>query len=423
MSSYLALVNYCAVSIFGSVLAAMFCNAMSTRRKCLIFWCSMAGLLLLQGAVYIACGAEALRGLYPLVVHLPLTLVLYAMTRHLLWSVISVLSAYLCCQLRRWIALLAVALASGGSMLQSAVELIVTLPILLLLLYLAAPAIRKLTDQPIKQQLGFGIIPALYYIFDYATVVYTDLLVSASPVVVEFMPFVCCCGYLVFLLYHSSVEQKRSQLRQIQNSLDIQLKQSVREISALRGSQELTRRYRHDLRHHLQYISTCIENGKAEQAQEYISDICREIEAQKVKRYCENETVNLIFSSFDGRAEENGIRMDICGTLPALLPISEQDLCVLLSNVLENAIHACQPLAKEGQEPVIGVQFYESEDRFFLQVSNPYKGEIRFENGIPVSDKADHGIGIQSICAMVERYQGIYSFQTRNDTFILRLYI
>lgn len=115
--------------------------------------------------------------------------------------------------------------------------------------------------------------------------------------------------------------------------------------------------------------------------------------------------------------------MNICGTLPALLPISERDLCVLLSNILENAIHACMPLVLSGQEAGIDVQFYESEERFFLQVTNPYKGEIRFERGIPVSDQTDHGIGIQSICAIVERYQGIYSFQTRNDLFILRLYL
>lgn len=423
MKSCLPLLNYCAVSIFGSVLAAAFCNVMNTRRKYWICICSMAGLLLLQGSVYALCGAEALRGLYPLVVHLPLMLVLYALTRHFLWSLISVLTAYLCCQLRRWIALFIVALASGDRMMQSAVELILTLPILLLLLYTAAPAIHKFAKQPVKHQLWFGIIPTLYYIFDYATVVYTDLLISATPVVVEFMPFVCCGGYLVFALYHSAEEQKRSQLRQVQDSLDIQLKQSVREISALRESQTLARRYRHDLRHHLQYIATCIENGRQEQAQEYISDICREIEAQKVKRYCENETVNLIFSSFDGRAEENGIHMNICGTLPALLPISERDLCVLLSNILENAIHACMPLVLSGQEAGIDVQFYESEERFFLQVTNPYKGEIRFERGIPVSDQTDHGIGIQSICAIVERYQGIYSFQTRNDLFILRLYL
>ena len=46
------------------------------------------------------------------------------------------------------------------------------------------------------------------------------------------------------------------------------------------------------MRHHLQYVSTCIENGEVEQAQAYITGICKEIEAQKVQIYCENEAVN-----------------------------------------------------------------------------------------------------------------------------------
>lgn len=225
------------------------------------------------------------------------------------------------------------------------------------------------------------------------------------------------------MLYHSAGEQKRSQLQQAQNSLDIQLKQSVREISALRESQALAQKYRHDLRHHLQYISACIENGQEEQAQEYISGICQEIEAQKVKRYCENEAVNLIFSSFAGRAGKDGIDINICSTLPAVLLVSDSDLCVLLSNALENAIHACQSFAAAGKSSTIDVQFYEKNGKLFLQVINPCENKIRFEKGIPVSDKEGHGIGVQSICAIVERYKGVYSFLAKDGEFILRLYI
>lgn len=421
MSIWVSLLNDCAVSVFGSVLSASFCNALNTRRNCRIFWCFMTVISLLQGWIYFIWDAESLRQIFPLVTHLPLILVLHVLTKRLLWSIISVLSAYLCCQLRRWLALLTVALASGGPMMQDVAELIVTLPILLLLLRFVAPAIRQLAYHPAKFQFQFGVIPALYYAFDYMTVVYTDLLTSGSPVVVEFMSFVCCGVYLVFLLYYSAEEQKRSRLQQVQNSLDIQLKQSVRENSALRESQALAHQYRHDLRHHLQYVSTCIENGQEEQAQEYISGICREIEAQKVQRYCENEAANLIFSSFAGRARRDGIDMNICGTLPAFLLVSDSDLCVLLSNALENAIHACQPFAAAGEACTIDVQFYDREGKFFLQVTNPCREDVRFEKGIPVSDRPGHGIGVQSICAIVDRYRGVYAFLVKDGQFILRL--
>lgn len=423
MSVLFSLLNNGAVSIFGSVLAASFSNVSQNRKNFRIFWGFMIVILLMQCGIYSVGDAQILRQIYPLIVHLPLIFLLYFLTGRLLWPIISVFSAYLCCQLRRWPALLVVWLFSGGDMMQDVVELLVTVPLLFVLLRFVSPSIRQLSYHPKKLQIEFGGIPALYYAFDYATVVYTDFLTSGSPVAAEFMPLVCCVGYLVYVLYYSAEEQRYIQLQQIQDSLDIQLKQSVREISTLRESQELARRYRHDLRHHLQYISTCIQNGRTEQVQAYISDICKEIEAQSVKHYCENETVNLIFSSFAGRAGKEGIDMSVCGTLPERLLISERDLCVLLSNALENALHACQSCVAAGKAATIDVQFYEKEGKLFLQITNPYQEEIHFENGVPVTDRARHGIGVKSICAIVERYQGLYSFQEKEEKFILRLYL
>ena len=207
----------------------------------------------------------------------------------------------------------------------------------------------------------------------------------------------------------------------MQKSLNLQLTQAVREINALRESQAMASQYRHDLRHHLQYLSSCIGSGQAEQAQAYISDICEEIEAQKVQRYCENEAANLILSSFAGRAQKNGVSMHIQGTLPAFILVSDSDLCVLLSNALENALHACRSLVAEGKACEIDVQFYERGGKLFLQVTNPCRNTVHFEKGLPVSDRPGHGIGVQSICAIVRRYGGVYAFLVQDGQFILRL--
>ncbi|MDE6030100.1 MAG: GHKL domain-containing protein, partial [Oscillospiraceae bacterium] len=178
-----------------------------------------------------------------------------------------------------------------------------------------------------------------------------------------------------------------------------------------------------DLRHHLQYLSTCLENGQEERARDYISNICEEIEAQKVCRYCENEAANLILSAFAGRAKKNGIDLNVQGAVTDDVTVSDNDLCVLLSNSLENALNACIPLARSGETCVISVQFrfVKATGKFFLQITNPCRGDIRFENDIPISSQQDHGIGVQSICAIVERYGGCYSFSLDNELFILRL--
>ena len=425
LKNMIFLLNGAAVSIFGSLLSASFCGALNTRRNRGIFWAGMALMLIAQGAAHFLWDVELRIQIYPLILHLPLLILLCGLTGKRLWPAISILTAYLFCQFRRWPALLAVAVLSGGELAQSLAELAFTLPLLLILLRFAVPAIRQLMEHPVKAQCQFGLVPALYYGFDYLTRVYTDLLSSGSPVVVEFMPTVCCGAYLVFLLYSSAEERRRSLLQQTQDNLKLQVAQATREISLLRKSQAQAVRYRHDLRHHLQYLLSCLENSQTERAKDYISGICEEIEAQKVRRWCENEAANLILTSFDERAGKLGIKLDIQGAVPAVLHISDSDLCVVLSNALENALRACLPFAEAGLACTIGVlfRFQEQNGRFFLQIVNPCLEEVRFERGVPVSDRPGHGFGVQSICAIAERYGGGCTFLAENGQFILRLFL
>ena len=130
MSAWISILNGGAVSIFGSILSATFCNALGTKRNRRIFLCCMVVVLLLQGGASFLWEDDFMRQVYPLVMHLPLMLVLYILTGKLLWPFVSILSAYLCCQLRRWLALLVVEMFSGGPMMQDAVEFIITLPLL-----------------------------------------------------------------------------------------------------------------------------------------------------------------------------------------------------------------------------------------------------------------------------------------------------
>ena len=118
MSLYISLLNNMAVSFFGGILSASFCNALSTRKRKLIFIGCMVLLPLIQSILYFSKGADFVRHIYPLAVHLPLVIVLWMLTGKLLWSVFSVQAAYLCCELRRWVALATVAAFSGRQMMQ-----------------------------------------------------------------------------------------------------------------------------------------------------------------------------------------------------------------------------------------------------------------------------------------------------------------
>ena len=242
------------------------------------------------------------------------------------------------------------------------------------------------------------MIPLLSYLFDYFTRIYTDLLSSGNQAAVEFMPFVCSLAYLGFVLHTTQEQQLRSQLEQTRNSLNLQVAQAVREIEAMRESQRKASTYRHDLRHHLQYLSACIENGRTEAAQEYIHSVCAEIEASKVNVYCENEAANLILSSFAARAQHDGIDFRVHAAIPLILPLPDSDLCVLFSNALENALHAGQRQKQAGKPAVVETTAYEKErqvvcaDRELLLFPGPVRraGRSHHQPARPRPWRAQH---------------------------------
>ncbi len=139
--------------------------------------------------------------------------------------------------------------------------------------------------------------------------------------------------------------------------------------------------------------------------------------------YCENEAANLIFSAFARRAEDSGVPMRIRAQIPQVISVPEIDLCVLLSNALENALLASGKQREKGREGVIEVFVYEKKGKLFLEISNSCGEDITFDKGIPVTNRSGHGFGVRSICAVVERYGGICSFSVQDGKFILSISI
>ena len=415
----ISLLNGFSVAVFGMILSASFCNIVWNRKRQIIMTGSMAGFILIQGIIIYFMETEIVRLFYPLIMHLPLTIVLMILTKRRLWTVVSVCTAYLCCQVRRWLALMLTAILGGDIFVQNMAELIITIPLLLFLVKYISPAVRSISNSNTWVQWQFFIIPGVYYVFDYVTQIYTDMLFAGTPVVAEFMSFICSAAYLVFVLRFSEEKWIRNQLEMTQDSLNLQVAQAVREIETMRQSQESTKQHRHDMRHHMQYLSNCIENGRLEHAKEYIEDVCTAVERSKITIFCENEAANLIFSSFYSRAKEQGIEMNIKAQISKKIHIAESDFCVLISNALENALHACGNI--NSKESFIGVSAFEKNKKLFLEISNSCDSNVTLVQGIPVTDRPGHGIGVRSICALVERYEGIYTFNVKDNRFILRI--
>ncbi len=421
MSTFLPLLNSAMVGLYGSLLAASFCQIDWNRKNKLLFCGGVLLMAIIQALLYTSFGEENLREAYPLITHLPLSILLWYLSRNGAWSLISVFTAYLCCQLRRWIALLLVSLLQGDGMMQEWIEIFLTIPLLFLIFLFASPAIRSLSVFPTPLKVQFGILPTVGYVFDYLTRIYTDWLTTGAPVATEFMLFVCALAQLVFARYSNTVMKRMHEEEQSKVVLNLQLKQSVTQIEEMQKSQKLAAEYRHDLRHHLQYISACIENNRLADAQAYIKTLNDSVLSQTVVTYCENTAANLILSSFASAAQKAEIGFLVKLHLEEALPISTSDLCVLLSNALENALHACIEQKMEGNAASITVRGYQKNSTVFLEITNSCTDHIPFSKGVPITRQKGHGIGVKSICSIVDKYHGVYHFEVKDAHFILRV--
>ena len=412
-------INYALVCFFGVALSVSIAGGCQTRRDRAVILSLLPIFLALQTGSWLMLGLEATKQLYPLLVHLPLLVALiFGLKRTAGISLVSICAAYLCCQLPRCADVVATALIHS-ELVGEITYTIVIAPIFFLLRRYFVPSAREAMAVSPRSLLLFGSLPVLFYIFAYATAIYSDLLYSGSQVVAEALPTIGSLFYLFFTTAYHRQLQARAQA-ELQGSLMAgQLKQAELEMISLRQAEVQAAAYQHDMRHHLTAINAFLDAGKPRQAENYIKQVRADIEAITPKRFCENELVNLLCSSFGARAERMGARLAVEAALPSSVSISDTELCALLSNGLENALNAVEKLEEDRRwvEFYCGVRL----DKLLIEIKNPCTGQISFRDGVPESTQPGHGYGCRSIRTITQLHRGLCEFQAESGIFTLRV--
>lgn len=106
--------------------------------------------------------------------------------------------------------------------------------------------------------------------------------------------------------------------------------------------------------------------------------------------------------------------------LPRDIPLPETELCVLLSNGLENAIEAASQVEDE-QFRKVRVSCNIHKNNLLIYIDNSFSGKIAMENGLPQSGREGHGFGSKSMVMIAEKYNGYCSFVKTDEIFMLRV--
>ncbi len=442
----LNLINYVFVLIFGIVVSFYFADITWEDNKKLYIY-TLIGFAMLQAVCYAILGERMLYKSYPFIIHIPLILVIrFICHKNIYISSIAVLSAYLMCTPRKWFGTAVACIFKNIPMISDIATIVITVPLIYIVIKYLSPYIVRLKNESKTIISIFFLLPLTYYILEYAFTVYTDLLYRGEAVVIEFMDSFIVILYFILSIVTLTLSNRKNDAERENIILSAAATQTKKEIEQLSDYQKQAAIYRHDLRHHMNFILSCLNDNNYAQARSYILEICTSLENSKITRYCENEAVNLILSSYIDRAKEYNITTQVSVTAANFAEYKPTDLCSLFANALENAINACRltpavPTAvnnshnsisdniydynsgyhsdysEVNSNRIITIKVFDKNNKLCINITNTYAVEPIFVNNIPVSDKAGHGIGIRSIVSVIEKYNGVYDFFTRDGVF------
>lgn len=167
----------------------------------------------------------------------------------------------------------------------------------------------------------------------------------------------------------------------------------------------------HDMNHHFNALYYLLENGEQEQAKKYLEEITTPLKVTNVFFRTGIDMLDVILQEMERKAEEQDIKIDI--SVKCLIDgnrFSKKDLCLLIVNLLDNAIEAAK---KE-----VSICIKQVHAMLFLEITNdyrikPYKVGSRFLT--TKKDASKHGWGIQIMENIVAKYDGSMEYNVDDN--------
>ncbi len=184
----------------------------------------------------------------------------------------------------------------------------------------------------------------------------------------------------------------------------------------LQKNMENTRRARHDLRQHFMALQGCIESGSLEAVADYVQSYGEKLPPDTVRTYCKNYAVNALLRYYGEKAMQEEVDMEVSVRMEEHTVIPEPEFCVLLGNLLENALDAC---AVSNRPHFVRVNIRQTGSSMLsLTVDNTSSQPPVWEKGkLRSSRRDDFGMGTESARIIAERYNGDVRFEWKDNIF------
>lgn len=176
------------------------------------------------------------------------------------------------------------------------------------------------------------------------------------------------------------------------------------------------RGWRHDYHNHLQVMKAELAAGELAELSAYLDEL--EADLDRVDTYVKsgNLMVDAILNSKLSLAERAGVDVTCKAVVPDALTVDDVDLCVILGNLLDNAIEACEPLA--AGERWLRVYVAARGGQLYASVQNSAAPDPSFNQRNYITEKrGNHGLGMKRVAAVVDKYEGYLNLANEPGVF------
>ena len=222
--------------------------------------------------------------------------------------------------------------------------------------------------------------------------------------------------YCITLLYLQSALFKKSSMRKELETIQLLWHQQKGQYQLSKETIELINHKCHDLKHKVQAIRAVKDEKERET---YLEKIEKSVQIYSAIVRTGNEILDTILTEKSLICENSGIHINCVADGSLLAFMNPVDLYTLFGNALDNAIEAVRKLESK-EKRVIDIMLYERQSFLMLQIVNPMCGEVKFEDGLPLTTKAKngyHGYGMKSMLHTIQKYEGHLTTEVKNGCF------
>ena len=220
---------------------------------------------------------------------------------------------------------------------------------------------------------------------------------------------------LIFILLEYLLQRimKREEDKTIiyQNKL---MKQQMDEIENIYMTM---RGWRHDYHNHLQSLKGYLSLNKVNQMKNYLNELETDLDSIDTLYHSGNLQLDSILNAKLAIAGKGHIRIHCDASIPPQLHVSDLDLCVILGNLLDNAIESCRKI-ENPDERFIRVYIGILKKQLYISITNATSETVKQRTDHYFTTKrGDHGHGLKRVDQVVKKYDGYLNRQNEPGVF------